>query len=56
MAFEIRFIQMDDVKSQDQNMHSFKPDELELWLGFLADAFGNKHPNMLELFQMMPYG
>ena len=34
-------------------MCSFKSDELELRLGFLADAFDNKRPNMLKLFQMM---
>ena len=44
---------MDDVKSQDQNMHSLKPDQLELQLGFLTNAFGNKRPSMLELFRMM---
>ena len=44
---------MADVKSQGQNMRSLKVDELELWLQFLADAFGNKHANMLELFRML---
>ena len=41
------------VKSIYLLMCSFKPDELELRLGFLADAFDNKRPNMLKLFQMM---
>ena len=33
-------------------MRCLKSDELELWLQFLADAFSDKHPNMLELFRM----
>ena len=44
---------MAELKSQVQNIRSLKADELELWLQFLADAFGNKHPNMLELFRML---
>ena len=44
---------MADLKSQDQNMRSLKVDELESWLQFLAHAFGNKGPNMLELFRML---
>lgn len=44
---------MAELKSQVHNIRSLKADELELWLQFLADAFGNKHPNMLELFRML---
>ena len=40
-------------RRQDQNMRPLRTDELDLWLQFLADAFGNKHPNMLELFRML---
>ena len=44
---------MAEMKSQVQSIRSLKADELELWLRFLAGAFGNKHPNMLELFRML---
>ena len=39
-------------QNQEQTIRSLKPDELDSWLQFLVDAFGNKYPNMLELFQM----
>ena len=44
---------MVDLQSQEQEIRCLKAGELDLWLQFLVEAFGNKHPNMLELFTML---
>ena len=35
----------------DGRVHQLKPGEVDAWLQFLAEAFAEKGPNMLKVFQ-----